>query len=64
MPVVRIEMLTGRTSEQKRALAVAITRDVAEIAKCAPQSVQIVFSEVDRDNWATGGLLATDPNRE
>ena len=61
MPVVHIEMLFGRTREQKRELADAITRDVSHIANCSPESVQIVFAEVDRDNWAIAGRLTSDP---
>jgi 4-oxalocrotonate tautomerase len=64
MPVVHIEMLSGRTREQKMELAAAVTRDVSEIAKCMPESVQIIFSEVDRDDWATGGRLASDPQKQ
>jgi 4-oxalocrotonate tautomerase len=61
MPVVRIEMLSGRTPEQKRALAETVTRDVAEIAKCTRESVQVVFTSVDREDWAVGGRLTSDP---
>jgi len=58
MPIVRIEMLTGRTREQKQQLAEAVTSDVARIAKCSVESVQVLFTEVKREDWATAGVLA------
>lgn len=58
MPIVRIEMLTGRTREQKQELAEVITTEVARIAKCSAESIQIVFTEVKREDWATAGVLA------
>lgn len=58
MPIVRIEMLTGRTREQKQQLAEVFTSEMARIAKCSAESVQIVFTEVKREDWATAGVLA------
>jgi 4-oxalocrotonate tautomerase len=63
MPIIRLEMLNGRTVEQKRELADVLTRETARIARCSTDSVQIVFSEVDRDNWANGGTLASEPKK-
>lgn len=57
MPVIRIEMLSGRSRDQKKALAEAFTREMAAIAKCAPEAIQIVFADVDRGDWAVGGVL-------
>lgn len=60
MPTIHVEMLRGRTVEQKRGLAKAMTE--CFVANCGgtPSSVQIVFSEVDKDNWAFGGELFCD----
>ncbi|MBN3753720.1 4-oxalocrotonate tautomerase [Paraburkholderia sp. Tr-20389] len=57
MPIIRLEMLSGRTPEQKVALAEALTRETARIAECAPKDVQIVFAEVAPTNWAVGGRI-------
>jgi len=59
MPILTLEMLSGRTEEQKIELADVLTRETARIAKCAVQDVQIVFSEVPRSSWAVGGKLAS-----
>jgi 4-oxalocrotonate tautomerase len=63
MPIIRLEMLHGRTLEQKRELAEVLTRETARIARCPTDHVQIVFAEVDRDNWAIGGALASEPEK-
>jgi len=59
MPILTLEMLSGRTEEQKVELADVLTRETARIAKCALQDVQIVFSEVPRSSWAVGGKLVS-----
>lgn len=61
MPVVRVEMLTGRSREQKKELAEVFTREMARIAKCGPDAIQIVFTEVERQDWAVGGVLGDEP---
>ena len=48
MPIVRIEMLTGRSPEQKAQLAEAITRAMTDIAKAKPEDTNIVFQDVER----------------
>jgi 4-oxalocrotonate tautomerase len=61
MPMIRIEMFEGRTSEQKRACAEAVTKAWVETCGGTPQSVQIIFSDVAKSDWAIGGRLASDP---
>ncbi len=61
MPIIRIEMLTGRTHEQKAQLAKAITEAVVTIGKTKPESTWVVFQDVTKDNWAEGGTLLSDP---
>jgi len=58
MPIIRLEMLTGRTHAQKAELADVLTRETARIAKCPPSDVQLVITEVARSLWAVGGKLA------
>jgi 4-oxalocrotonate tautomerase len=61
MPIIRLEMLTGRTHAQKSELADVLARETARIAKCALTDVQLVITEVDRSMWSVGGTLA-EPN--
>ncbi len=60
MPHVRIDWFPGRTAEQKRELADVLTREICRIGKCEPDSVGIVFTDVDTENWARAGKLFSD----
>lgn len=57
MPVIRVEWLQGRTPQQKRELARAITQAFVVVAKVKPEQVWIVFQDVPRSDWAMGGEL-------
>jgi 4-oxalocrotonate tautomerase len=63
MPIVRVEMWTGRTHAQKQELARAITEAVCAIAKTTPDATIVVFEDIDRSNWAEGGVLASDQEK-
>lgn len=60
MPILRLEMHPGRTLEQKRAFVLEVTRVAVETLACPPESVDIVISEVPRENWAKAGKLIAD----
>lgn len=59
--MIRIEMFEGRTVEQKRACAEAVTKAWVETCGGTPAMVHIVFADVARHDWATGGRLMSDP---
>lgn len=61
MPIIRIEMFEGRTTEQKRACAEAMTKAWCDTCGGTPAAVQIVFTDVAKSDWATAGRLASDP---
>ncbi len=60
MPIVRVEMWTGRTHEQKAELAKEITDAVVRIAKTSADHTIVIFDDIDKSNWAEGGILASD----
>ena len=60
MPILRVEMLSGRSREQKKELAEVLTRETARIAKCAPSAINIVFVDVEREDWAVAGVLSDE----
>lgn len=60
MPIVRIEMLQGRSLAQKRELARVITDAVVNIAQARPEDTTIVFSEYSPESWATDAKLYID----
>jgi 4-oxalocrotonate tautomerase len=61
MPTYHVEMMEGRTIEQKKKLVEAITRVSVEILGGQPDSVDILITDVKRENWATGGKLWSEP---
>ena len=60
MPIVRVEMFPGRTHAQKQELARAITEVVANIAHTTQDATIVIFSEIEREDWAQAGTLASD----
>jgi 4-oxalocrotonate tautomerase len=60
MPFVNVRMLRGRSKEQKRRLVQAITGAIADICEAKPAGTMVVIDEVDRENWAVGGVLISD----
>lgn len=60
MPTIHVELFAGRTVEQKRALAQALTEATVRTLGGSPDSVDIIFRDVERHDWATGGTLWSD----
>ena len=60
MPIIRIEMWTGRTHAQKAELARVITEAMVTIAHTTPEATIVIFDDIAKENWATGGVLASD----
>lgn len=60
MPMIHVEMYPGRTPEQKKALVKALTEAFVNTAGGTPQAVQIILREVEKSDWAAGGVLASD----
>lgn len=64
MPVIKVEMFKGRTADQKRAFAKAITDAFVETCGGTPQSVTVIYADVEKSDWAVAGRLASDPKPE
>ena len=60
MPHIQITMLTGRTIEQKRKLVERVTDAMAEEAKTPKEGIVVTIVEVEREDYARGGVLMTD----
>jgi 4-oxalocrotonate tautomerase len=61
MPVVQIYMYKGRTKEQKSELVKRISKDFEEVAGVKPESLNILFHDMAREDWGIRGSLAADP---
>ena len=59
MPVIRVEMYK-RTQEQKRDLARELTEAFIRTCGGNKDAIKILITEVDKNNWASGGVITAD----
>lgn len=56
MPIVSVQMYTGRSQREKDRLAEAITEDVVKILKLSKEEVIVLFTEAEHGNWYASGV--------
>jgi 4-oxalocrotonate tautomerase len=59
VPIVTVQQ-SPREVEQKRRLVAAITQAFVDAYGVQPEGVQVFIHEVDHENWAKAGKLASD----
>ncbi|MFY9237531.1 MAG: 4-oxalocrotonate tautomerase family protein [Roseovarius sp.] len=60
MPLINISMFEGRTDAQKKAVAEGIMKVFEKELGSGPAHTWIVFQDVSRDDWFTGGNSQTE----
>ena len=60
MPLIKVNMLQGRSVETKRKYASEMTKITCECLGVKPESVRIIFSEMPPENFAAAGTLYAD----
>ena len=60
MPIVQVELLKGRTVEQKRAMIEKVTAAICETTNCPAETVSIIIREMEKENYAHAGVLQCD----
>ena len=60
MPIIRVEMLKGRTVQQKRDLAEKLTEDFVATCGGNRDSINVIITEIDGEDWAIGAELIAD----
>lgn len=60
MPLITVQLFEGRTVEQKRAYAKALTDASVQVLGIDPGAVDVIFSDVKKCDWATAGVLWSD----
>lgn len=60
MPFVQIELLEGRTLEQKRLLVEKVTQAIVESIGAPAEKVTIIVRDMSKENYASAGKLACD----
>jgi 4-oxalocrotonate tautomerase len=51
MPHVSVKLWPGRSEEEKKRLAAAITKDVVGIIRCGEESVSVAIEEISAADW-------------
>lgn len=55
MPIVHIELLEGRTQEQKNAMVKEVTEAIVRTTGANKEAVHIVINDMEKGNYAVGG---------
>ena len=61
MPIVRIEMLEGRTPAMKRELSERVVVTVSETLGIAPDRVRVLLYELPPEHWTVGSASPPAP---
>jgi 4-oxalocrotonate tautomerase family enzyme len=64
MPVVTVQLWTGRTVRQKRRLVAAITEAMVQHADCGPDHLHVIIQDVPKESWGRAGRLGIDHEPE
>lgn len=60
MPIVQVEILKGRTVEQKREMVKEVTEAITKTLICKPEAVKIIIREMEKEDFSVGGKLLAD----
>ena len=61
MPTIRVDLLEGRTVEQERAFSEAVTEVVVKTLGGSADTVDVIFTDIAKHDWATAGKLWSEP---
>jgi 4-oxalocrotonate tautomerase family enzyme len=54
MPIIRVEMLKGRTAAQKKAITKELVEGFIRAAGGNPSAFNVLFTDVAKEDWAVG----------
>ena len=60
LDVLQLEPRRLARLEQRRALAKELTEGTCRALGCTPDAVQIVLTDIKKENWAEAGKLFSD----
>ncbi|MHB9145323.1 MAG: tautomerase family protein [Symbiobacteriia bacterium] len=63
MPIITVDMLPGRTAEQKKELIRALTDDFVRICKTKTENVRVVIRDVAPENFGVGGVPVSEQGK-
>lgn len=60
MPFIHVELVEGRTTEQKKKLGEAITQATMDIIGVPQSAVNVIFTDLKADNLMQNGKLRSE----
>lgn len=64
MPIVHVQILQGRSAEQKTRLMVELTETMRRCLDVDPERVQVQISEFEEGTWARGGVVLSSSSKD
>jgi 4-oxalocrotonate tautomerase len=55
MPILKVELFSGRSHEVRDLLAQRLTEVITDVLGTAPEDVSVIVSEVQPRDWFVGG---------
>ena len=56
MPIIQVNMMEGRSVQQKRAMVAAMTQAVGDTLGADPNTVRIIINELIPEHFAVAGV--------
>ncbi|MCP4597384.1 2-hydroxymuconate tautomerase [Neptuniibacter sp.] len=63
MPIVQVNMMSGRTADQKEKMIRKVTDAVMEAIDAPEQNVTVIINEIPKSEFGIGGLSADKQGR-
>lgn len=63
MPIVHVQILKGRSADQKARLMVELTETMRRCLDVDPERVQVQITEFAEGTWARGGVPLSAPSK-
>ena len=60
MPIASIQILKGRSSEDRKLLISRLTDVLVVTLGVEPRQVRVIITEVDPENWGVAGVTKAD----
>lgn len=60
MPIITVNILSGRSGSQKRELMRSITNAAVHSLNVQPGQVRVLINEVPPEHWGVGGVSKAD----
>lgn len=60
MPIIQVNLIEGRSIEQKRKFVEELTAVACSCLDARPEQVRVILNEMPRTNYAIAGTLVAD----